>query len=158
MSLIECRDCGHKISDEAGHCVNCGRPNPTAVDSPASKAGPWTAVLRSKTPINLFSLAMMACAAVFGFSATKVQGACSLVAFTYTLHVFLAVTGMFFVTLLFNRSGVYHPDDMAKAKRDGFTDFGKDRPLMAAALIGLMLFAYGLYQYSQGSQGVPMCN
>ena len=113
--------------------------------------------MKSKTPINLFSLAMMACAAVLGFSATKIQGACSLVAFTYTLHVFLAVTGMFFVTLLFNRRGVYHPDDMAKAKRDGFTDFGKDRPVIAAVLIALMLIAYGLYQYSQGSHGVPTC-
>jgi ribose/xylose/arabinose/galactoside ABC-type transport system permease subunit len=105
----------------------------------------WGAVTRSKTPINLFAIAMMCCAAIFGMSATQIENANSLIAFTYTLHTFLAVSGMFFVTILFCRKGVYHPDDLAKAKRDGLSDFGEDRPVIAAVLIALMLIAYCFY-------------
>jgi hypothetical protein len=53
---------------------------------------------------------------------------------------------MFFVTILFCRKGIYHPDDLAKAKRDGISDMGEDRPVIAAMLIFIMLIAYGLYQ------------
>ncbi|MEH6652086.1 MAG: hypothetical protein V7707_18845 [Motiliproteus sp.] len=79
-------------------------------------------------------------------SATQVVSDNALTAFTYSLHTFLAVTGMFFVTILFCRKGVYHPDDLAKAKRDGLSDMGDDKPVVAAVLIGLMMLAYGLYQ------------
>ncbi len=89
---------------------------------------------------------MMTCAAILGMSATQVNSPESLKAFTYTLHIFLAVTGMFFVTILFCRKGVYHPDDLAKAKREGLDDLGEDKPEIAAIAIGLMLLAYGLYQ------------
>ena len=88
---------------------------------------------------------MMSCSAILGMSATQVENTNSLDAFTYTLHTFMAVTGMFFVTILFCRKGVYHPDDLANAKRDGI-DLGEDRPVIAAVLIALMLFAYGFYQ------------
>lgn len=87
---------------------------------------------------------MLACAAVFGFSATQIQEN-PLPAFTYSLHTFLAVTGMFFVTLLFCRKAIYHPDDLARSKELN-VDLGPDRPLLAALLMGLMFFAYGAYQ------------
>jgi hypothetical protein len=34
---------------------------------------------------------MMACAAILGVSATQVNDVCDLTAFTYTLHIFLAL-------------------------------------------------------------------
>ncbi|WP_432695865.1 hypothetical protein ACQUQP_15160 [Marinobacterium sp. YM272] len=154
MALIRCQDCDHEVSDQAASCINCGRPIKETAESSNPMTAAWAAVTRSKTPINLFALAMMACAAVLGISAKSVTSSCALIAFTYTLHTFLAVAGMFFVTLLFCRAGIYHPDDLAKAKRDGLPSLGRDKPLIAAGLIVLMFTAYALYQKSQG---VPAC-
>jgi hypothetical protein len=146
MSLVKCEDCGQEISDQALMCVKCGRPSGASNESRSFWQGAWAAVTKSKTPINLFAIAMMSCAAILGMSATRIKSETSLEAFTYTLHTFLAVAGMFFVTILFCRKGIYHPDDLAKAKRDGISDMGEDRPVIAAMLIFIMLIAYGLYQ------------
>lgn len=143
MALMKCADCGADISDLAPSCVKCGRPRESALEE-GSWRSLWSAAGRAKTPINVFVTAMMACAAVFGFSATQIQDN-ALPAFTYSLHTFLAVAGMFFVTLLFCRKAIYHPDDLARSKEHN-VDLGADRPLLAALLIGLMLFAYGAYQ------------
>lgn len=104
----------------------------------------WQAVLKSRTPINVFALAMMACAAVFGFSSTRLEEN-SFEAFTYCLHMFLAVSGMFFVCLLFCRSAIYHPEDLANAKARGL-EFPKDRPVVAALIIAIMITGYTFYQ------------
>lgn len=133
------------MSEKAVACPHCGCPREGRDKGAAEDSGVWQAVLKSRTPINVFALAMMACASVFGFSATRL-GEDALVAFTYSLHVFLAVAGMFFVCLLFCRSAIYHPDDLAKAKRAG-VELGKDRPVVAAVLIVSMMVAYGIYQY-----------
>jgi len=143
MALLECPDCKGEISDQASACPKCGRPRESK-DALGSWTGAWQAVGKTKTPINVFALAMMACAAVFGFSATQL-GENALAAFTYALHTFLAIAGMFFVILLFCRRAIYHPDDLAKAKEHG-VDFGEDKPLLAAVLIGAMMIAYGGYQ------------
>lgn len=148
MAMINCEDCDQPISDKADSCLHCGCP--VSVNHITAKQkinSAWGAVSRSKTPINLFAIAMMCCSSVLGLSATQINSPTALIAFTYTLHVFMAVTGMFFVTILFCRKGVYHPDDLAKAKRDGITDeLGADRPLLAAVLIVMMLSAYAVYQ------------
>ncbi len=150
MGLIKCEDCGQEMSDQATVCVKCGRPCGSTTEPRSFLHGAWAAVTRSKTPINLFAIAMMSCAAILGMSATQVESDNSLTAFTYTLHTFLAVAGMFFVTILFCRKGIYHPEDLAKAKRNGISDLGEDRPVIAAVLIFLMLIAYGLYQAEKG--------
>ncbi|MBN0988536.1 hypothetical protein [Amphritea pacifica] len=150
MAMIKCAECGHTISDKAELCISCGCPSGSAIEASTKQTGmssAWSAVTRSRTPINLFAIAMMCCASILGMSATQIDGPDSLKAFTYTLHVFMAVTGMFFVTILFCRKGVYHPDDLAKAKRDGLSDeMGADRPVIAAVLIIIMLSAYAAYQ------------
>jgi heme/copper-type cytochrome/quinol oxidase subunit 2 len=155
MSLINCDDCGQEISDQAEMCIKCGKPYNTKeshapLQGSVDGASPWSAVTKAKTPINIFAIAMMTCASVLGVSATHINSELSLTAFTYTLHIFLSVTGMFFVTILFCRKGVYHPDDLASAKRAGVTDLGEDRPVIAAVLIFVMLFAYGLFQAVKG--------
>lgn len=101
----------------------------------------------ARTPINIFAIAMMACASVLGGSATLVESCESLTAFTYTIHAFIAVSGMFFLALLFCRKGIYHPQDLDKVSSDVRSDLGKDRPVIAAVLIALMMLAYGYYQY-----------
>ena len=143
MSLVPCPECAQQISERAGACPHCGCPrDPGGAQAP----GPWQAALRARTPINVFAIAMMACAAVFGFSATRL-GERALAAFTYSLHTFLAIAGMFFVCLLFCRRAIYHPEDLARAARAG-VEIGPDQPRVAAALIAGMLLAYG------GDQGL----
>jgi len=146
MSLIKCPECDQEVSDRAQVCVHCG--NPLTKDGQPSRGFglAWGAVTSARTPINVFALAMMACAAVMGVSAAGIQNACALTAFTYTLHIFLAVCGMFFVTLLFCRRNMYHPEDVAKVEEArGKVEWGS-RPILAAVLIGVMLTLYAVYQ------------
>jgi hypothetical protein len=143
MALVKCEDCGSDISSRAPACVKCGRPRDLPVTDGSWRSA-WSAVARTRTPINVFALAMMACAAVFGFSATLLKQD-PLPAFTYSLHTFLAIAGMFFVTLLFCRGAIYPPSELARAK-EREVDLGRDRPVLAALLLGAMFIAYGLYQ------------
>ena len=144
MPLKPCPECEHQISDRAVACPNCGHPRETTGETRDSWRGLWQAVGHTKTPINVFALAMMACAAVFGYSATRLEQE-ALKGLTYSLHTFLVIAGMFFVCLLFCRKAIYHPDDLARVKDHG-VDLGRDRPVLAAILIALMLAGYALYQ------------
>ena len=103
---------------------------------------------KAKTPINIFAIAMMACASILGGSATLVESCESLTAFTYTIHAFIAVSGMFFLAMLFCRKGIYHPQDLEKVSSEVRSELGRDRPVIAAVLIALMMLAYGYYQYT----------
>ena len=107
-----------------------------------------SAANKAKTPINIFAIAMMACASVLGGSATLVESCESLTAFTYTIHAFLAVSGMFFLSLLFCRKGIYHPQDLDTVSPEVRSELGMDRPITAATLIVFTMFAYGGYQYT----------
>jgi len=146
MSLVKCKDCGQEISDEARTCVKCGRPQSITEELPSKASQIWDAVIKARTPINIFALAMMACASVLGYSATKIAGCEALTAFTYTIHAFLAVSGMFFLAILFCRKGIYHPEDLSRSNPEVIKQLGQDRPGVAALLIVAMLFAYGFYQ------------
>ncbi len=146
MAMIQCENCGYALSEQAVNCVQCGHPQHEKAQGETPSA--WSAVTRSKTPINLFAIAMMSCAAILGMSAVTIDNEYALIAFTYTLHIFLAVTGMFFITILFCRKAIYHPEDLAKAKEAGLDDLGNDNPVLAAILIGGMLLIYGVYQLS----------
>lgn len=148
MSLMKCPDCGHEISDQAPLCINCGRPSNQQAGLSGNPASVWNAVTRARTPINIFALTMAICGSVLGVSATQIENCYAGAAFTYTIHAFLAVSGMFFLAILFCRKGVYHPQDLEKIGSDVLGELGKDRPVAAASLIIVMLFAYGLYQYT----------
>lgn len=141
---MPCPDCEREISDQANSCPHCGCPNGGSQKRSDSNSGIWQAVVKSKTPINVFALAMMACASVFGFSSTQLESG-GLEAFQYSLHVFLAVSGMFFACILFCRKAIYHPDDLVKAKEAG-VELGEDRPVVAAILIGIFIGLYAVYQ------------
>ncbi len=108
----------------------------------------FSAANNARTPINIFAIAMMACASVLGGSATLVENCESLTAFTYTIHAFIAVSGMFFLSMLFCRKGIYHPQDLDKVSPEVRRELGRDRPVIAAILISLMMLAYGGYQYN----------
>jgi hypothetical protein len=68
MSIIKCLECGQDISDQATLCVKCGYPIHPAEESPDKKSALWNAVTKARTPINIFALAMMACASVLGLA------------------------------------------------------------------------------------------
>jgi len=116
MSLIKCLECGQEISDQADICIKCGYPLSDKEMPFSKKRMLWGAVSKAKTPINIFALAMMACASVLGASATQISNCYSHSAFTYTIHSFLAISGMFFLAILFCRKGIYHPEDLGKTK------------------------------------------
>ncbi len=103
---------------------------------------------KARTPINIFAIAMMACASILGGSATLVDSCEALTAFTYTIHAFIGVSGMFFLAMLFCRKGIYHPQDLDKVSSEVRSELGKDRPIVAAVLISVMMLAYGYYQYT----------
>ena len=150
MSLIKCVECAQEISDQAELCVKCGHPldvdkNPDNQNN--SKNMLWHAVTKTKTPINVFALAMMACTSILGASATQITDCYSHYAFTYTIHSFIAISGMFFLAILFCRKGIYHPEDIDKVKPETLKSLGKDRPVIAAILIALMMTLYGYYQH-----------
>jgi len=149
MSLIKCTDCGQEISAEARACVKCGRPQSVTEKSPSESSRIWDAAIKAKTPINIFALAMMACASVLGYSATRITGCEALTAFTYTIHAFLAVSGMFFLAILFCRKGIYHPGDLSKLSPETVKHLGQDRPGIAALLIVAMILVYAFYQYDR---------
>ena len=144
MALINCPECENRISEHASACPQCGNPIASSEEDKSASKGAWRAVIKSKTPINIFALAMMASASIFGMSATQL-GEDSLTGFTYSLHIFLAIAGMFFVCLIFCPRVIYHPEDLVKAKKGG-VDLGTSRPLTAAILISLMILLYGVFQ------------
>ena len=116
MSLIKCPECNQEVSSQAAMYVKCGNPINESTLQQSHFNAAWNTASKSRTPINVFALTMMACSAILEVSATGIDGICDLTAFTYTLHVFLAVSGMFFATILYCRKGMYHPDDLAKSK------------------------------------------
>ncbi len=59
---------------------------------------------------------------------------------------------MFFATILFCRRGLYHLEDLAKAKQAGADDLGRDQPIVAALLNGCMLIFYSVYQWVTGPE------
>ncbi len=155
MALINCPDCNKEISDQASSCIQCGRPMMTEVEGTSQSddryqqhlvAG-WNTVTKARTPINVFTFGMMSCSAILGLSAMGIDNTFDLTAFKYTLHIFLALSGMFFVTILFCRKGIYHPEDLARAKEAGVTDLGKDKPELAVLSVVLVLLFYGIYQF-----------
>jgi hypothetical protein len=149
MTLIECPVCEEELSSQAHTCCHCGHPLKEQSSSSSNNDNAWNAATRAKTPINVFALAMMTCASILGVFATQIGEGNeeALTAFTYTLHIFLAVCGMFFATILFCRKGIYHPMEVAKARQAGGEDLGQDRPMVAALLILFMVLGYGIYHF-----------
>ena len=150
MGLVKCSECEHQISDKAKFCVNCGCPLQEEPPEDKQSLG-WSTASKARTPINIFALAMMCCASILGGSATFVESCESQTVFTYTIHAFIAVSGMFFLTLLFCRKGVYHPEDLDKVSTEVRKELGTDQPHIAAALITFMMLAYGAYQFNAES-------
>ena len=155
MNLMDCPVCSGKISDQAVTCCHCAHPLQTDTSDTAKNGSAWQAVSKAKTPINVFAIAMMISASILGIRGSFLENGNleALKGFTYSLHIFLAVCGMFFMALLFCRKGMYHPEVLAKAKQSGVSNLGEDRPMVAAVFIVIMVVAYSLFQLF-GSEGI----
>ena len=149
MNLVDCPVCTEKVSDQAVTCCHCAHPLKTDAPDTSKNTSAWQTVSKAKTPINVFAIAMMISASILGIRGSFLEkdNLQALQGFTYSLHIFLAVCGMFFMVLLFCRQAMYHPDALARAKQSGFSNFGEDRPLVAAIFIVLMVVAYGFFQF-----------
>ena len=148
MNLVDCPVCSKKVSDQAVTCCHCGHPLETGAHNNSENTSAWQTISKAKTPINVFAIAMMISASILGIRGSFLEkdNLQALAGFTYSLHIFLAVCGMFFMVLLFCRQAMYHPDALARAKQSGISNFGEDRPMVAAIFIVLMVVAYGLFQ------------
>ncbi len=40
MGLVNCPDCGNKVSDKAPACIHCGRPHPAEAPEPVESTPP----------------------------------------------------------------------------------------------------------------------
>lgn len=58
MSLIKCPECKQEISDQACICIKCGNPISKTAEQQSSLNTAWNAVTTSRTPIDVFALAM----------------------------------------------------------------------------------------------------
>ena len=73
MSMFNCPECENSISDKAISCCHCGYPLQQGVQNDPGLSATWKAVEKSRIPINVFSIAMMSCAAILGVSATWID-------------------------------------------------------------------------------------
>ena len=63
MDTIKCSECGQDLARDAIMCIKCGHPLTHTSGQVSKTEQMWDAVIKARTPINVFALAMMACAA-----------------------------------------------------------------------------------------------
>jgi hypothetical protein len=66
MALVNCKECGSRISDKAPACVHCGAPLPTSAAAPAAAA-----VAKKKTKPKALWLGLLIVGAAFIFGWTN---------------------------------------------------------------------------------------
>ena len=112
--------------------------------------GGWSRIMAATgSPLKLFALIVLVCNAVFGVAAASMG---DLEAFTYTIHMFLAVVASFVLIALWSPRSLYHPKELLelKALEKGSKDDDKilprERPWVATAVLIAGVVLYGLYQ------------
>jgi hypothetical protein len=119
----------------------------------AETAG-WSRVLAATgSPLKLFALIVLVCNTVFGVAASW-SG--ELEAFTYSIHMFLAIVASFVLIALWSPRSLYHPKELLELREleNGFDEDEKlmppDRPWVATAVLVAGVIFYGLYQLIAG--------
>lgn len=108
----------------------------------------WARIIAATgSPLKLFALTILVCNAVFGIAGASMK---SDLAFTYSLHVFVAVISAFVLIALWSPRSFYHPNELAEMRRndadgpDTSDIFPVERPAVATAIwcAGLVLYAF----------------
>lgn len=114
----------------------------------------WSRILAATgSPLKLFALTVLVCNSVFALAAAWMR---SLEAFTYSLHLFLAVVACFVLTALWSPRSLYHPRELVELERlrreapDLMGPVPADRPWVPTVVIGLGVVGYTIYQFATG--------
>ncbi|MGF1640808.1 MAG: hypothetical protein ACFCUO_07655 [Rhodospirillales bacterium] len=116
---------------------------------PTANAG-WSRIMAATgSPLKLFALIVLVCNAVFAVAAASMG---DLLAFTYALHMFLAVVASFVLIALWSPRSLYHPKELLeiraleRSSEEGDRILPQERPGVATAVLLAGVFLYGLYQ------------
>lgn len=114
----------------------------------------WSRVLAATgSPLKLFALIVLVCNTVFGVAAASTG---KLEAFTYSVHMFLAIVASFVLIALWSPRSLYHPKELLELKElekeydDGERLMPPDRPWVATAILVVGVIFYALYQLIAG--------
>ena len=110
----------------------------------------WARVLAATgSPLKLFALIVLVCNTVFGVAAAWTG---ELEAFTYSIHMFLAIVASFVLIALWSPRSLYHPKELLELREleKRFQEDEKlmppDRPRVATAVLVAGVVFYALYQ------------
>lgn len=93
------------------------------------------------SPLRFFSLTALICSAVFSLSAGIIG---QMEAFIYSIHMFLAIVGLFVLIAIWCPSALYHPQELENIPQ-GKLPLHRPWAVTVAGLVGLLL--YMAYQY-----------
>ena len=108
--------------------------------------GGWARIISATgSPLKLFALTILVCNAIFGVAGASMDNE---TAFTYSLHVFVAVISAFVLIALWSPRSFYHPNELAEMRRNAEDGdlFPMERPAVATAIWCGGLVLYGFYQ------------
>jgi hypothetical protein len=119
-----------------------------------TETGGWSRIMAATgSPLKLFALIVLVCNAVFGVAAASMG---DLKAFTYSIHMFLAVVASFVLIALWSPRSLYHPKEilelkaLEKGSKDDETMLPPDRPWVATGILVAGVIFYALYQLIAG--------
>jgi hypothetical protein len=125
-------------------------------ESPPEKTGTsgWPRILAATgSPLKLFALIVLVCNTVFGVAAAWTG---KLEAFTYSVHMFLAIVASFVLIALWSPRSLYHPKELLELRelekdyKDDEKLMPPDRPWVATVVLVAGVIFYGLYQLIAG--------
>jgi hypothetical protein len=119
-----------------------------------AEIGGWSRVLAATgSPLKLFALIVLVCNTVFGVAAAWTG---KLEAFTYSIHMFLAIVASFVLIALWSPRSLYHPKELLELREleKGCEDDEKlmppDRPWVATVVLVAGVIFYAFYQLIAG--------
>jgi hypothetical protein len=122
-------------------------------------AGDWSRILAATgSPLKLFALIVLVCNTVFGVAAAWTG---KLEAFTYSIHMFLAIVASLVLIALWSPRSLYHPKELLELREleRGYEDDEKlmppDRPWVATAVLVAGVIFYAFYQLIAGRYIAP---
>jgi len=97
----------------------------------------WPKIIRQiSSPMRFFGLVILVCSSIFGVAAAFSEEED---AFTYSIHMFLAIVGIFILTAIWSPASLYHPQELKDIDKENLP---KNRPWVPTIsfFVGLLLY------------------
>jgi hypothetical protein len=121
--------------------------------SPETPKAGWPTILAATgSPLKVFALTVLVCNSFFGVAAAWMD---DLEAFTYSIHMFLAIVAAFVLTALWSPRSLYHPKELLELRHSYRDDgdeqeiFPQERPWVPTLVIAGFVLVYAGYQLTQ---------